>query len=669
MRGEEFYTEFAGKPPLSKAHPVIGAFFKEYLANEKVVGFGGRYVINTHLPPYPGRAFEGLVERFSGANAGGHRLYSVTLAVTNRCPYDCWHCYNAGRNQTDVGLAALKGLAGELQGLGATVVTLTGGEPLLRKDLEEVAAAFDDRTNLVLNTTGAGLTAARACSLKESGVFAAGMSLDSTDEAEHDRMRGRKGAFRTALAALGRARENGLYPYVISLATREFLEPERFRSFMDFARDAGALEVHLLEPSATGRLAHRTDVLLGDADRKRILEYQAEFARREDMPVVSSFAYIESDEAFGCGAGLTHLYIDGSGEVCPCNLVPVSFGNVLREPLAGILDRMGEHFCRPRTGCVGRILGRHIPEGPLPTPPEVSQRICQAHLPKEHETPRFFRVAQGGLESVGQDELRTAYDSVHGDYDEFWLKEASQPIEELIERLHVEGTERVFEAGCGTGYATAALAGRLTKGGQIVAADLSGGMLAQAARRASAGGLRNITFEEGDALEVLSRGGGYDLIFSSWVLGYIPLGAFFEAAARALRPGGRLAFVVHKENSPREPLEIFGRLVAEDPAALEKRVAFDFPRDKAHVEGQLRGCGLRADDLWDGAITFTYGSAEQVLEHLLKSGAGTAFHDAIDPKKRTALERRFLEILSQRHGNRPPYEVVHDYVACIAGRA
>ena len=214
------------------------------------------------------------------------------------------------------------------------------------------------------------------------------------------------------------------------------------------------------------------------------------------------------------------------------------------------------------------------------------------------------------------------------------------------------GQETVFEAGCGTGYATALLARRAA---QVLAVDLSEAMQTEARARIQAQGLQNVRFMTGDALAALESDGGYDRIFSSWVLGYIPLVPFFAAARRALKPGGQLGFVVHRENSPREALEIFGELVAEDPTVLQKRVAFDFPRDTDHVRTLLQAAGFEIQSLWQDSIVFRYGSPEQVLEHLLKSGAGTAFHDAIDPARRPALTERFLQILAARHAPGTPY--------------
>ena len=109
-----------------------------------------------------------------------------------------------------------------------------------------------------IGLTGEGLTNDRARALRESGIFATGVSLDSTDPNEHDRLRGKKGAFDASLKALKLASRNNLYPYIIAVATHDFLVPAKFEAFMQFASEIGALEVHLLEPSAAGKLAGKS---------------------------------------------------------------------------------------------------------------------------------------------------------------------------------------------------------------------------------------------------------------------------------------------------------------------------------------------------------------------------------------------------------------------------
>jgi uncharacterized radical SAM superfamily Fe-S cluster-containing enzyme len=137
MKGDVFFEQILSKSQFAKMHPKVASFFKDYLTNEKALNFNDRFVLNTHFPPYPSRAFENLVEHFSSIGDVSERhLFSVTLAVTNRCNYRCWHCYNAGRDQQDIPLSAHKELVTELQELGVVHVTLSGGEPLLRDDLE-----------------------------------------------------------------------------------------------------------------------------------------------------------------------------------------------------------------------------------------------------------------------------------------------------------------------------------------------------------------------------------------------------------------------------------------------------------------------------------------------------------------------------------------------------
>ena len=183
-----------------------------------------------------------------------------------------------------------------------------------------------------------------------------------------------------------------------------------------------------------------------------------------------------------------------------------------------------------------------------------------------------------------------------------------------------------------------------------------------------------VEFHDLDALAPLNVFGGRDhRVESAEVEPLEPPGdpiegrdQFIGHQVPGIKEDGALAFVVHKENSPREPLEIFAELVAADPSILLKRVAFDFPRDVGQVRAQLRAAGLAENQLWEGEVVFQYGSPEGVLEHLLKSGAGTAFYDAIDPDRRDGLTRDFLQALAARHPSADEYLVTHEYVACLA---
>ncbi|MHC4704993.1 MAG: hypothetical protein ACYTFQ_30965, partial [Planctomycetota bacterium] len=100
-----------------------------------------------------------------------------------------------------------------------------------------------------------------------------------------------------------------------------------------------------------------------------------------------------------------------------------------------------------------------------------------------------------------------------------------------------------------------------------------------------------------------------------------------------------------------------------------KRIAFDFPRDMDHLKEQLLPAGFEVVHLWDGEVVFGYDTPDKVLEHLLKSGAGTAYYDAVDPARRKGLEEEFVRMLADRRKSASGYEVIHDYICCIAARA
>jgi hypothetical protein len=111
---------------------------------------------------------------------------------------------------------------------------------------------------------------------------------------------------------------------------------------------------------------------------------------------------------------------------------------------------------------------------------------------------------------------------------------------------------------------------------------------------------------------------------------------------------------------------LFGELIAENPSVLSRQVAFDFPRDGVHIRELLEGFDFEVQRVWEGEIAFRYQTPQEVLEHLLKSGAGTAFYEAVDAVQRPILERAFLERFAQRHPGASSFSVTHEYVSAIA---
>jgi SAM-dependent methyltransferase len=114
----------------------------------------------------------------------------------------------------------------------------------------------------------------------------------------------------------------------------------------------------------------------------------------------------------------------------------------------------------------------------------------------------------------------------------------------LLEAAAIRDGERVLDIGCGNGQTSRDVA-RATPSGSALGADISGPMLDQARRQAEAEGLRNVEFVEADAQVHPFEPGAFDLVVSRFgSMFFADRVAAFSNIGRALRPGGRLLFMV-----------------------------------------------------------------------------------------------------------------------------
>ncbi|MFF7700954.1 class I SAM-dependent methyltransferase [Streptomyces lydicus] len=115
--------------------------------------------------------------------------------------------------------------------------------------------------------------------------------------------------------------------------------------------------------------------------------------------------------------------------------------------------------------------------------------------------------------------------------------------EPLLAAAGITGAHRTLDIGCGSGHTTR-LAAHRAPGGRALGLDLSGPMLAEARARAEREGISNVAFEQGDAQVYPFAAGTFDSAVSRYGVMFFgdPVAAFGNIG-RALRPGGRLAFV------------------------------------------------------------------------------------------------------------------------------
>ncbi len=283
-----------------------------------------------------------------------HSPLIATLAVTSKCPCNCYHCSEGYKGGYELPREVVLGCIDDLVNLGCPVIALTGGEPFARPDFEQLIDRVPDSVAAVIYTSGIGLKEELARKLAGRPNVCICFSLDHTDPEEHDRRRGRKGAYDAVMRGIELTTGQEAQVHVSTLVTRDRLESGEL---VEFARAMGQLGVECLQtfqPRPVGKLESGLDLYLTPDEELRLFEVARELNRDPDAPLLVAYPAMEHPEAFGCCGGYARVYVDSHGNACPCDFAPLTFGNVNDESLAVIWGRMRGFFKTPGTRCLSR---------------------------------------------------------------------------------------------------------------------------------------------------------------------------------------------------------------------------------------------------------------------------------------------------------------------------
>ncbi|QDU57904.1 radical SAM/SPASM domain-containing protein [Aeoliella mucimassa] len=374
---------------------------------ERIIPFDDKYVVSSFFPPMPSPAFKTFLSgaantetMFSDLSQGRRSApLSTHVCITTRCQYRCEHCGATTPDKcSELSRDQWKKVFADLQDLGVAYFGISGGEPLLRRDLEEIIRSIDDRSTTLLFTNARALSPERAESLKESGLFYLAVSLDSPDEKEHNRFRRNPRAYEYALTGIENSSRAGLYTIVSAVVYKNLLTRDNLLQLFRTAGEHGAHEVRIHQPVPSGELSdteEAEDIFYTPDDIKMLHDLQFEINElRLDLPKVSSFTFTEGPEKFGCGAGVMHSYISSTGELWPCDFVPASFGNVLEQPVAELYQKMNCAARAPRTECLARTAARQLQGKNLPLVGDEAVELC-ANC-NSGQLPRFFADLKSG---------------------------------------------------------------------------------------------------------------------------------------------------------------------------------------------------------------------------------------------------------------------------------
>ncbi len=352
---------------------------KNVIQYERLLAHEGNYIVNSFLPPINSYAFYQIAMKVPGEGADffdnhttGKRLAPIStyIAVTHKCMYHCWHC-SASRftdnSNIDMNTEQFLTVVKKIRDLGVGIIGFTGGEPLLRKDLEQaisLASAPPENVKTkqiksmqamtLVFTTGFGLDLERAISLKKAGLFGIAISLDSVIPEKHDKMRGVGGAFKRAVIAIENAKKVGLYTMCQTVCTKDLLHSGEIYKIAEYAKTLGIDEMRIMEPIPCGSMQEHPGEVLTKEEQNRLISIHIEMNKNKRYPKISVFPYIESEAQYGCGAGSQHSFVDADANFGPCDFLPISYGNLLTEDAELIWNRMHEDIGKPRCACYAK---------------------------------------------------------------------------------------------------------------------------------------------------------------------------------------------------------------------------------------------------------------------------------------------------------------------------
>jgi AdoMet-dependent heme synthase len=310
------------------------------------------------------------------AAARGYRAYAVSWNLTRRCNLFCSHCYmSAAAGADDAGELSTEECRRVMADIARVnpraFLILTGGEPLIRKDLYELAARGRDHGfTVVVGTNGVLLREKQARLLREHGVQGASLSLDSTDPARHDAFRHLPGAWQGAVRATEALRAEGL-DFSLHMSVTDWNVGE-IPAMIDLARGLGARVLNFFFLVRTGRGEALTDIT--PAQYEEILTHLARVQGVGDDGPAATFedpwsvpagraggllirakcaphfrrilwqldpgSPLLANYAHGsCPAGKYYCRITPEGDVTACPYMPVSAGNLRQVGFAELWER------------------------------------------------------------------------------------------------------------------------------------------------------------------------------------------------------------------------------------------------------------------------------------------------------------------------------------------
>jgi heme b synthase len=291
-----------------------------------------------------------------GQGSKNDTLRLVAWETTRSCNLSCVHCRAAADNgpyEGELDTKASFELLDQIARVGDPIIILTGGEPLMRPDIFDIADYGTKKgLRMVMAVNGTLMTRENTRKMVESGIKRISVSLDGADKAFHDRFRGVDGAFDGAMQGIAYAKEAGLEFQINTTITKANLD--QIPLILEIAENLGAAAHHifLLVPTGRGKYMLDQEITAREYEKtlnwfydqrdKTSLQLKATCAphyyrilrqrAREEGKTITFDSHGLDAVTRGCLGGIGFCFISHTGVVQPCGYLHTDCGNVTKEP-------------------------------------------------------------------------------------------------------------------------------------------------------------------------------------------------------------------------------------------------------------------------------------------------------------------------------------------------
>ncbi|MGQ9509394.1 MAG: heme b synthase [Thermodesulfobacteriota bacterium] len=281
-----------------------------------------------------------------------HELRMIAWELTRRCNLACVHCRASSEYETypeELTTKECLRVMDEISNLSKPVIILTGGEPLLRRDIFELARYGSKKGfRMVMATNGTLITEENAKEMKVSGIQRISISLDGPDKETHDLFRQVSGAFEDSLRGIEIAKKVGL-PFQINTTVTK-MNLHLINDILRLAVDLGAVAHHIFLLVPTGRGKGLRDKEISALEYEKTLHWFYEQIDRVPLQLKATCAphyyrilrqrgkkdgkkALLKKEGLdattrGCLGGISFCFISHRGQVQPCGYLELDCGNV-----------------------------------------------------------------------------------------------------------------------------------------------------------------------------------------------------------------------------------------------------------------------------------------------------------------------------------------------------